>query len=144
MGALFLCQKTSGNKAGLCGGAFLSKTIQFNQKEDAESRETRWHYGPVVLYAPTAKDFQGIAVQPGRQALIIAQNEPYMAHKVADGMGMVQTTLYRIEQVTETDINSPAQEYATKGELAQLQQIVQQIVDSIAPKKTAKKEAASE
>lgn len=100
--------------------------------------------GPVVLYAPTAKDFQGIAVQPGRQALIIAQNEPYMAHKVADGMGMVQTTLYRIEQVTETDINAPAQEYATKGELAQLQQIVQQIVDSIAPKKTAKKEAASE
>lgn len=99
---------------------------------------------PAVLYAPTAKDFGSVSLQPGTQALIIAQNEPFMAFKAADNMGMVQTTIYRIEQVTEQDIAAPAPEYATKGELAQLQQVVQQIIDGLQPKRTTKKEAATE
>lgn len=99
---------------------------------------------PVVLYAPTAKDFASVSIQPGRQALIIAQNEPFMAFKSADNMGMVQTTMYRIEQVTEQDIATPVPEYATKAELSQLQQVVQQIVDNLQPKRSTKKEAVSE
>lgn len=96
-----------------------------------------------VMYEPTAKDFASVSIQPGRQALIIAQNEPYMAFKSADNMGMVQTTMYRIEQVTEQDISAPAPEYATKSELEQLQQVVQKIVDAIRSK-GAKKEGTAE
>ena len=99
--------------------------------------------GPVVLYAPTAKEFANVSVQPGRQALVISQNDPYIAFKSADAMGMVNTTMYRLEAVTADQINGPAVEYATKGELAQLQQVVQQLIDGLnKPARQAKKEAA--
>ena len=97
--------------------------------------------GPVVLYAPTAKEFANVSVQPGRQALVISQNDPYIAFKSADAMGMVNTTLYRLEAVTPDQINGPAVEYATKGELAQLQNVVQQLVENMNKPAIAKKEA---
>lgn len=100
--------------------------------------------GPAVLYAPTAKEFANVSVQPGRQALVISQNDPYIAFKSADAMGMVNTTLYRLEAVTADQINGPSVEYATKGELAQLQGIVQQLIDNMNKPSTrqTKKEAA--
>lgn len=98
-----------------------------------------------VLPVASVKDFDSVTIQPGRRALIMAQNEPYIAFKAADAMGMIQTSLYRIEPVTAEQIAQPATEYATKSELNQLQQVVKQIVDNLTPKKTtAKKEAASE
>ena len=99
---------------------------------------------PAVLYASTARDFANVTIQPGRQALIIAQNEPYMAFKSADMMGMVQTSMYRIEPVSEDELNAPAPEYATKSELVHLQQIVQQIIDSMNKPTRQKKEAVTE
>ena len=99
---------------------------------------------PTVLYASTARDFANVTIQPGRQALIIAQNEPFMAFKSADMMGMVQTSMYRIEPVSEDELNAPAPEYATKSELAQLQQIVQQIADSMNKPTRQKKETVTE
>lgn len=97
--------------------------------------------GPVVLYAPTAKEFANVSVQPGRQALVISQNDPYIAFKTADAMGKVNTTLYRLEAVTPDQINGPAVEYATKNELAQLQGVVQQLVENMSKPARAKKEA---
>lgn len=96
-----------------------------------------------VLYAPSAKEFSNVTVQPGRQALVISQNDPYIAFKSADAMGMVSTTLYKLEPVTADQINTPVPEYATKDELSRLENVVQQIVDSIMPKKSnSKKEDA--
>jgi hypothetical protein len=106
---------------------------------------TQVNDSPAVLQVATVKDFDSVTIQPGRRALIMAQNEPYIAFKNADAIGMVQTTLYKIEQVSMDQVARPEIEYATKGELAQLQQVVQQIVDGISPKKAAqKKEAISE
>lgn len=97
-----------------------------------------------VLYAPTAKEFSNVTVQPGRQALVISQNDPYIAFKSADAMGMVSTTLYKLEPVTAEQINSPSPEFATKDELAQVQQMVQQLIDGInkTSAKTTKKEGS--
>lgn len=92
--------------------------------------------GPAVLYAPSAKDFANVSVQPGRQALVISQNDPYIAFKSADAMGMVNTILYRLEAVTPDQINGPAPEYVTRSEF---QQTIQQLIDSIKPQR-AKKE----
>lgn len=112
---------------------FLPKVSQPSQAQND---------GPVVLYAPTAKEFANVSVQPGRQALVISQNDPYIAFKSADAMGMVNTTLYRLEAVTPDQINGPAVEYATKNELAQLQSVVQQLIDGLNKPTKAKKEAA--
>lgn len=98
--------------------------------------------GPAFLQVGTVKEFDSVTIQPGRQALIMAQNDPYIAFKSADAMGMVTTNLYRLEPVTAEQINGPAVEYATKGELAQLQGVVQQLIDNIG--KTGKKKEAAE
>lgn len=76
---------------------------------------------PAFLQVGTAKEFDNVTIQPGRQALIMEQNDPYIAFKSADAMGMVTNNLYRLEPITADQINDPATEYATKGELAQLQ-----------------------
>lgn len=100
--------------------------------------------GPAFLQVGTAKEFDSVTIQPGRQALIMAQNDPYIAFKSADAMGMVTTSLYRLEPVTAEQMNGPAVEYATKGELAQLQGVVQQLIDGISKpaSRQTKKEAA--
>lgn len=98
---------------------------------------------PAFLQVASTKDFDSVTIQPGRQALIMAQNDPYLAFKSADAMGMVTTSLYRLEPVTAEQMNGPAVEYATKVELAQLQQVVQQLIDGISkPTRQTKKEAA--
>lgn len=100
--------------------------------------------GPVVLYAPSAKEFANVSVQPGRQALVISQNDPFIAFKSADAMGMVNTTLYRLEPVTPEQVAGPAPEYVTRQEF---QQTIQQLLDNMtkpAAARQAKKEAATE
>lgn len=92
---------------------------------------------PVVMYSASAKDFSNISLQPGKQALIIAQNEPYMAFKVADNMGMVQTTLYKIEQINEQELSTPGNDYITRNEF---QQTIQHIIESIKKPNGNKKE----
>lgn len=102
--------------------------------------------GPAFLQVGTVKEFDSVTIQPGRQALIMAQNDPYIAFKSADAMGMVTTSLYRLEPVTAEQINGPAVEYATKGELAQLQGVVQQLIDGMSKPtgRQTKKEAPTE
>lgn len=100
--------------------------------------------GPAFLQVGTVKEFDSVTIQPGRQALIMAQNDPYIAFKSADAMGMVTTSLYRLEPVTAEQMTGPAVEYATKGELAQLQSVVQQLIDGMSKPATrqTKKEGA--
>lgn len=97
--------------------------------------------GPAFLQVGSAKEFDNVTIQPGKQALIMAQNDPYIAFKSADAMGMVTTSLYRLEPVTADQINGPAPEYVTRSEF---QQTIQQLIDSISKPARAKKEAASE
>lgn len=102
--------------------------------------------GPAFLQVGTSKEFDSVTIQPGRQALIMAQNDPYIAFKSADAMGMVTTSFYRLEPVTSEQMTGPAVEYATKGELAQLRGIVQQLIDGLSNTTSSqgKKEASAE
>ena len=90
---------------------------------------------PAFLQVGTAKEFDNVTIQPGRQALIMAQNDPYIAFKSADAMGMVTTNLYRLEPVTADQINGPTPEYVTRSEF---QQTIQQLIDSMKPQRTKK------
>ena len=96
---------------------------------------------PTFLQVGTAKEFDNVTIQPGRQALIMAQNDPYIAFKSADAMGMVTTNLYRLEPVTADQINGPAPEYVTRSEF---QQTIQQLIDSMSKPARAKKETVIE
>lgn len=94
---------------------------------------------PAFLQVASTKDFDSVTIQPGRQALIMAQNDPYLAFKSADAMGMVTTSLYRLEPVTAEQINGPAPEYVTRAEF---QQTIQQLIDGLNKPARAKKEEA--
>lgn len=96
---------------------------------------------PAFLQVGTAKEFDNVTIQPGRQALIMAQNDPYIAFKSADAMGMVTTSLYRLEPVTADQISGPAPEYVTRSEF---QQTIQQLIDSMSKPKRTTKETVSE
>ena len=97
---------------------------------------------PAFLQVGTAKEFDNVTIQPGRQALIMAQNDPYIAFKSADAMGMVTTNLYRLEPVNADQINGPTPEYVTRQEF---QQTIQQLIDSIGNSSVSnKKEVKSE
>lgn len=95
--------------------------------------------GPAFLQVGTAKEFDNVTIQPGKQVLIMAQNDPYIAFKSADGMGMVTTSLYRLEPVTAEQINGPAPEYVTRQEF---QQTIKQLLDNLNKPTRMKKETA--
>ena len=84
--------------------------------------------GPAFIPVPSAKDFDSVTIQPGRQALIMAQNDPFIAFKTADAMGKVTTKLYRLEPVSADQINGPSPEYVTRQEF---QQTIQTLIDGI-------------
>lgn len=126
-------QMASNPQFNQMGYNFMPQTQQIQQ--NAPQNEMTY-----VLPVASVKDFDSVTIQPGRRALIMAQNEPYIAFKAADAMGMVQTSLYKIEPVTADQMTQPSTEYATKTELNQLQQVVQQILDVMAPKKEDKTE----
>lgn len=126
-------QMASNPQFNQMGYNFMPQTQQMQQ--NAPQSDATY-----VLPVASVKDFDSVTIQPGRRALIMAQNEPYIAFKAADAMGMVQTSLYKIEPVTADQMAQPSTEYATKSELSQLQQVVQQIIDVMAPKKEDKTE----
>lgn len=120
-----------GQQAPFMQGAMSAQPAQ-NQQPSA---------GPAFLQVATAKDFDSVTIQPGRQALIMAQNEPFLAFKNADAMGMVTTTYYRLEQVTPDQVSGPAVEYVTRQEF---QQTIQQMLDGLKQPTRTKKEVAAE
>lgn len=91
--------------------------------------------GPVVLQVGCVKDFDSVTLQPGRQALIMAQNDPIIAFKSADQMGMVTTSLYRIEPVSPEQLATPAPDYITRAEF-------EQTIAALSAKRAPRKEAA--
>lgn len=86
---------------------------------------------PAFLQVPSAKDFSSVTVQPGKQVLIMAQNEPFLAFKNADMMGMVQTSIYRIEPVSEDQLTPTSPKYVTRKEF-------EQFVQSLTAKQTSR------
>ena len=117
--------------------AYNAPTMGLNSQPINYPQQTQ-SASPAVLYAPTAKDFASVSLQPGKQALIIAQNEPFLAFKNADNMGMVTTTIYRIEPVNESDLTPQQPEYVTRQEF-------QAFIDSLKqPTTRGNKKEASE
>ena len=127
---------------------FQAAQAQFNQFPMSQPTQQfqAQQSGPAVLSVATIKQVEQVPVQPGRQVLVMVQNDPVIAMRTADQMGLVQTDYYHIQRF-DPEQAAPSHEYATKTELAQLQGVVQQILDGMNSKpaaRTNKKEAQSE
>lgn len=98
--------------------------------------------GPDWIQVPEIQQVEQVQVQPGAKAWVMVQNQPVFALRVADQMGLVNTSYYRFEKIDPSATTSAAptnEEYVTRQEF-------QQFVESLnnTGRKTAKREAVSE
>lgn len=76
---------------------------------------------PVVLQVATIKQVEQAQVQPGGKALVLVANEPVIAMRTADNMGLTTTDYYHIEKF-DPDAQmaaAPAGDYVTRAEFQQ-------------------------
>lgn len=104
--------------------------------------------GPDWLSVQTINQVEQISVPAGTKAWVMVQNEPVFALRVADQMGLVQTSYYRFEpfdpaaQAAPAAQTAPVADYITRDELeARLAEFAGALKPQPAPSR-AKKEAA--
>lgn len=83
-------------------------------------------------------------VQPGGKALVLVANEPVIAMRTADNMGLTTTDYYHIEKFDpDAATPGPAGDFVPRSEFNQtIQTLLQQIQQLQKPAVTAEKEAA--
>lgn len=102
---------------------------------------------PVVLQVPTIKQVEQAPVQPGGKALVLVANEPTIAMRTADNMGITTTDYYHIERFDpDAPAAAPAGDFVTRAEFQQamagMAQQLQQAQRPAAAPATGEKEAA--
>lgn len=74
---------------------------------------------PAVIQVATIKQVEQAPVQPGGKALVLVANEPVIAMRSADNMGITSTDYYRLERFDPEAQVVPAAEYVTRAEFQQ-------------------------
>lgn len=92
--------------------------------------------GMEVVPVPTIQQVEQVGLQPGQRKLIMVQNEPIVASRSADNMGLITTEYYRLEKFVPGAVAVPqAADYITRQEF-------NAFVESL--RASAQKEAAAE
>lgn len=99
---------------------------------------------PVVMQVPSIKQVEQAPVQPGGKALVLVANEPVIAMRTADNMGLTTTDYYHIEKFDpDAAAPVPAGDFVPRAEFNQAVQTlahqIQQLQKPVAP---AEKEAS--
>lgn len=98
---------------------------------------------PIVLQVSTIKQVEQAQIQPGGKALVLVANEPVIAMRTADNMGLTTTDYYQITKFDpDAAAAAPAGDYVTRAEFQQaLSSLAQQMQQSApqAPEKEAAK-----
>lgn len=99
---------------------------------------------PVVMQVPSIKQVEQAPVQPGGKALVLVANEPVIAMRTADNMGLTTTDYYHIEKFyPDAAAPAPAGDFVPRAEFNQtIQTLLQQIQQLQKPAITPEKEAA--
>lgn len=84
---------------------------------------------PVVMQVSSIKQVEQAPVQPGGKALVLVANEPVIAMRTADNMGLTTTDYYHIEKFDpDAAPHGPAVDFVPRSEFNQtVQTIIQQI-----------------
>lgn len=73
--------------------------------------------GMEVVPVPTIQQVEQVGLQPGQRKMVMVQNEPVIAARCADNMGLVTTEYYRLEKFIPGAAAAPqAGEYVTRQE----------------------------
>lgn len=82
--------------------------------------------GPDWVQVPNIKQVEQISVTPGGRAWIMVQNEPVIALRVADQMGLVSTTYYKKYEPGEQ-----GDDYITRNEFDKFVKNVQNVLQNL-------------
>lgn len=112
----------------------------------AAQQQTQASGMPVVLQVANIKQVEQAPVQPGGKALVLVANEPVIAMRTADNMGITSTDYYHIAKFDpDATAAAPAGDYVTRSEfqqaLSQLAQKMQQSAPQAVSTASAEKEA---
>ena len=99
--------------------------------------------GMEVATVQTLQQVEQVQMQPGQRKLIMVQNEPVIAARSADNMGLVTTEYYKLEKFDPSAVpTSPSAKYITEE---QLEARLSAFAETLKPATSrSKKEAASE
>lgn len=88
--------------------------------------------GVDILYVPDLRSVDNVQILPMQKKLVMVQNEPVIAMRVSDSMGLVTTDYYRLEKFdpVKAVCHSPenTSDYITKDQLeARLSEMFEQL-----------------
>lgn len=87
--------------------------------------------GPELVTVQTINQVEQVSIQPGQRRIVMVQNEPVIAVRSADQMGLAATEYYRLEKFDPAAVHAaPAVDYVTRKEFEEF----------VASMKAAKKE----
>lgn len=97
---------------------------------------------PMVMQVPSIKQVEQAPVQPGGKALVLVANEPVIAMRTADNMGLTTTDYYHIEKFApDASAPVPAGDFVPRAEFNKtIQTLAQQIQQLQKPVVPAEKE----
>jgi hypothetical protein len=72
--------------------------------------------GGELVTVQTIAQVEQVGLQPGQRRLVMVQNEPVIAARCADNMGLVSTQYYRLEEFTPGAPAAASAEYVTRAE----------------------------
>lgn len=73
--------------------------------------------GMEVVPVSLIQQVEQVQVQPGQRKMVLVQNEPVIASRSADNMGLVTTEYYRLEKfIPGASVSTQAVDYVTRQE----------------------------
>ena len=92
---------------------------QIQQMGNAQQTMTSAQNDMSISYVQTIQQVEQVQVQPNQRRLILVQNEPVVAMRVADGMGLTTTEYYKLTKFNPaaTEAQQEERHYVTEEQL---------------------------
>ena len=94
---------------------------QMQQMGNAQQTMTSAQNDMSISYVQTIQQVEQVQVQPNQRRLILVQNEPVVAMRVADGMGLTTTEYYKLTKFNPSadvvNIVNESGKYVTEEQL---------------------------
>lgn len=128
-------------------GAYNGPGGQGNISTPGYTGQTALQGNQELVPVQTVDQVEQVQVQPGQRRIVMVQNEPVIAARIADNMGLVTTQYYQLTPYDPHTVSSsaPAQNYITEEQFDQrLEQRLASFAESLKsdPAKEEKKGAS--
>lgn len=101
---------------------------QFGQPQTGTQTQTS---GITVGQVATIEQVEQVQLMPGEKKIILVQNAPIMAIRIADQMGLVQTEYRKLEAFDPRQTQPAQTEYAPLSEVEQLKSQMKQLYNEL-------------